>query len=126
MSPAHTLALHLESLGLGTIGQDLHISREPASPDFVTTLYDTGGDEADTDELDIMRPTIQVRVRSFDYAQAHARHLSIRDALHFTDSGFMGVFMTTDVISIGRDDNDRHLLTSNYAISQQLAVNGGM
>ena len=39
------------------------VGTEASSPDTTVTLYDTGGEGPDTDELDIERQTIQVRVR---------------------------------------------------------------
>jgi hypothetical protein len=123
-SPAHDLALHLAGLGIGTFGADsgwsINVSTEPAEPDTVITLYDTGGDEPDTDELDLLRPTFQVRVRGDDYPVVYSKQEAIRDALilpgriETADSVFLGIFMTSDILAIGRDDNDRHLLTANY------------
>lgn len=125
MSPAHDIALYLESIGLGTFGDDIHVSREPVTPEFATTLYDTGGNAPTLINEQLRNPTIQVRVRSNNYPQAYARQEAINAALavdrtsfETDDYRYVGVWMTSDVISIGRDDNDRHLLTANYEIKR--------
>lgn len=128
MSPAHLIALYLAASGVGTFGGEagwsINVSREPVKPFTAITLYDTGGDGPDTDELDWLRPTFQVRVRGTDYPDAYAKQEEIRDLLALpqpitvTHLGkeyeFIGVVMQSDILAIGRDDNDRHLLTANY------------
>ena len=121
MSRAYTLAQYLDAQNAGewaaSSGWSLSVSREPARPDTTITLYDTGGGPPLTDGLDVFEPTIQVRVRSYDYLQAFSKHEEIRDLFHNDDlAPFQGVTMTSDIISIGRDDNDRFLLTANYQI----------
>lgn len=123
-SPSHDLALYLDSLGIGTfagtVGWSINVSREPVAPVDAITIYDTGGLEADTDELDLMQPTFQVRVRSLNFPNAYAKHEAIRDALILpgrlvtADSAYVAVNMNTDIIDLGRDDNDRHILVANY------------
>lgn len=124
-SPAHDLARYLVSQGVGALGGTaqwaISIAAEAEVPDDVVTLYDTGGLEPDTDELDLTRPSVQVRVRSKDYPGAYSKQLAIRDLLtlpnRITVSGgsvFLLVAMSSDIMSIGRDDNGRHVLTANY------------
>lgn len=130
MSPAHLIALYLASNGAGTFGGaakwSINVSREPVNPPEAVTLYDTGGEGPDTDELDLLGPTFQVRVRGPNYAEAYAKHEAIRDLLILdqpitvTPPGasvpaeFIGIVMQSDILAIGRDENDRHLLTANY------------
>lgn len=123
-SPSHEIALHLASVGVGTFGGSspwsIYFASEPASPDDTITVYDTPGGEPDTDELDLFRPAFQIRVRSANYAEAYAKHSTIREILTLPDtitaetSIFIGIEMSTDVAGIGTDDNDRHLLVANY------------
>lgn len=110
--------------GLGTFAGDepfsLYVAVEPAEPNDVVTIYDTGGSGPDTDALDISNITFQVRVRCVTYSEGHSIHEIIRDMLLTNEpvcetSTFVGVAMTTDVIAIGRDENNRHLLTANYS-----------
>lgn len=124
MSPAHELALYLQSEGVGTFGQDIHVSREPVSPGNVVTLYDTGGSAPANYDIELRQPTIQVRVRDVSYPAAQAKQEQIFGILNdiktqaIEGSTYLGVWMTTDILSIGRDDNDRHLLTANYQVQR--------
>jgi len=124
LSPAHLLALYLAANGQGTFGGSskwsINVSREPVAPAEAVTLYDTGGDGPDTDELDLLNSTFQVRVRSGNYAEAYAKQEAIRDLLILPapivqgTAEFIGIVMTSDILAIGRDENDRHILTANY------------
>lgn len=124
MSPAHALALYLEQQGAGTFGETIHVSREPVIPDNVVTLYDTGGGSPANYSIELRQPTIQVRVRDASYTDAVAKQeqiFGILNAIQTQEIGgrtFLGVHMTTEILSIGRDDNDRHLLTANYQIQR--------
>lgn len=123
-SPAHDIALYLAAQSIGTLpwtsGWAVSVALEPVSPDNAVTVYDTGGQEPDTDELDLKRPTFQVRVRSKSYQDAYDKQVEIRDLLILQmpisaqDSDFVGIMMTSDVLAIGRDDNNRHILVANY------------
>jgi hypothetical protein len=128
MSPAHLIALFLATRGVGTfagnVGWSINVAGEPASPPNTVTIYDTGGEGPDTDELDWLRPTLQIRVRAESYAEGYAKQEKIRDLLvldqpiAITHKGkqyeFIGVAMQSDILAIGRDESDRHLLTANY------------
>lgn len=87
--------------------------------DNVITVYGTGGDGPDTDELD-PRPTFQVRTRSVSFADGQDKQEEIRDLLILTQpfvtehSTFVGIVATGDILPIGKDDNGRFLLTANY------------
>lgn len=128
MSPAHAVALYLASQGVGTFGGSaswsINVSREPVSPVDAVTLYDTGGPGPDTDDMDVFFNTFQVRVRSANYASAHSKQEQIRGLL-LAHPSFLhedvryAVNMETDIMHLGRDDNDRHLLTANYRVISQ-------
>lgn len=128
MSPAHELALYLESQGVGVFGGNtdwsLHVSREPASPDNVITLYDTPGSAPANYGIQLRQPSIQVRVRAANYAAGMTKQEEIFSLLNqiqteeIGGSIYLGVYLTTDFQSIGRDDNDRHLLTANYQVQR--------
>lgn len=107
----------------------IHTVMEPDGPGQhadVITIYDTGGGDIDTDELDLASPTFQVRVRCSKYSEGHAKARAIRDLLLRTapivtaGSTFVLVQLTSDVTPIGMDENQRHLLTANYRAVQQL------
>jgi len=133
ISPAHDIALYLAGQDVGTfagtVGWTINVSREPMMPDDAITIYDTGGGEPDTDELDLMHPTFQVRVRArkrllngidTGYEEAYSKHEQIRDLLMLgsplvtVNSIFILINLATEISAIGRDDNDRHLLVANY------------
>jgi hypothetical protein len=120
-SPAHDLAIYLASQGVGQFPGSISVNVEPADPVDVVTIYDTGGDSPDTDQLDLLRPTFQVRVRSMDPEAGYEMQERIRDLLMLpgrivtVNSAFVVITPTSDVAHIGRDDNDRHLTTLNYS-----------
>lgn len=130
-STAYEVALFLASQGVGTLGGDtgwcIGVGREPITPETAVTVYDTGGEDPDTDEQDLLRPTFQVRVRSSSYLNAYDKQEEIRDLLlppsRFVmgSSLYVGVWMSSDVLSIGQDDNDRHLLVANYRAIKELS-----
>jgi hypothetical protein len=127
--------LRIASVGLGTFagatGWAVSVGTEPASPDTAITAYDTGGAGPDTDQLDIEQPTIQVRVRSGKganaYADAYAKQRAILAALlnvkRVVLDGYLyvGITPTSDILPIGRDDNDRFLLTAKFRVTRQPA-----
>lgn len=57
------IALYLQSQSLGTVGTDLFYGYLPASPNTLTTIYDTGGDTPDA-RLGYDYPSIQIRTRA--------------------------------------------------------------
>ncbi len=127
-SVAHEVALLLSDGTLGgTSPWSIYLAVEPNSPVNVVTLYDTGGDRPDTDELDIFHPSFQVRVRGLSYPDAYAKQVEIRDELIHSaafestdgDSRYESIMATSDILSIGRDENDRHLLTANYQVIRE-------
>lgn len=129
MSAAYDIARHIGVQGLGqwaaTSGWGIYCAEEPAAPDSVITVYDTGGRDPLLYGEDVRQPTIQVRVRSHSYLDAYAKHRAIADAMHqifgrVIDTHFyVGVWMTGDIISLGRDGNDRYRLTANYQITRK-------
>jgi hypothetical protein len=119
-SPAHDLAGYLAANGIGTFPGTIAVHVEPADPANVVTLYDTGGEEPDTDELDLMRPTFQVRVRNADPVACYAVQEAIRNLLMLpgrvvtADSVFVMIIPSSDIASLGNDDTNRFLTTLNY------------
>lgn len=121
-SLAHDLAAYLHDQGVGTFphttGWAINVAHEPGDPADSITIYDTGGEGPDTDQLDVERPTIQVRVRSDSYPDAYAKHQAIRDMLIFgpldLEESVVRLVQTSGPFSLGLDDKNRHLLTANY------------
>ena len=129
-SPAGMVAERLVDLSIGSLGSStgwsINVSREPVLPDQCITVYDTGGGQHDTDQLDISYPTFQVRVRAGVYPDAFAKAVAIRSALQgstFTVEGlsFEDVAVATDIADLGKDDQNRSLLTINFRAMMQPA-----
>lgn len=128
MSAAYDLIMHLVSEGFSTFGGSddwsMHLAREPVSPDNVITLYDTGGPAPVNYSINLRQPTIQVRVRCHDYLMGLEKHediyliLNAISTQNIGDWMVLGVHLTTDFLSVGRDSNDRHLITANYQIQR--------
>jgi hypothetical protein len=132
MTPAIELAQYLADNGVGARGGDaqwgIHVSREPAAPNDVITLYDTGGDPPPAISDELRSRSIQVRVRAVDYAAGMAKQQEIFDLLaqpaiegtvnpierNIGTHRYIGIWLTGEVTAIGRDDNDRFLITANY------------
>ena len=125
-SPAHDLALKLDAEYVGVFGSasgwSLAVSTEPDAPVTTITLYDTGGQAPDTDEQDLARPTVQVRVRSESYTDAYSKHMEVRSVFAAISGeqieGHVYVFVLpeTEVVHIGNNENDQVLLTCNYRV----------
>jgi hypothetical protein len=122
-SPSEDIKDMLVTAGLGTFGTNLFIGLEPTTPDICTTIYDTGGEPAEVD-YNYERPTVMVRVRGAEggYRAAHLVAQSIRDELNgkhnvtVNSARYVGIWMQTDVLAIGTDDNGRPLFTINFRI----------
>jgi len=136
-TPAVELAQFLADNGIGQRGGDtqwsVHVSREPAAPDDVVTLYDTGGGEPPSINSNLREFALQVRVRSTDYVAGIARHQLIFNLFAQPDAvtlgvalerniganRYVGIWVTGEVTHIGRDENDRFLLTANYELHRK-------
>lgn len=120
ISTSQDIANYLAAHAVGTFGTDIFIGREPPQPDSCVTIYDTGGLEPDTDDQILLRPKFQIRVRNLTYEGGYAKQCAIRDllilvgAIKTADSVFVGIWLDTDFIALGRDDKDRYLSTMNY------------
>jgi len=117
-SAAYDIATILES---NTIETTCYVNSEPTEPNNCVTIYDTGG----SDPLvvsDVYQPTIQVRVRDLDSQAAYAKQYQIRDLLQdainqvINSTDYIGMWLQGDIISLGRDENSRYILTSNYRL----------
>lgn len=128
-TPAQDIGLHLAGIGLGSIqasdGWSINLATEPAKPDDTITLYDYGGRDALLYGRDLRQPSVQVRVRSREYLAGYAKHTEIVDALHdiidrdIDGHRYVGIWQIGDIQSIGRDDNNRYVMTANYQITRE-------
>lgn len=130
-SPATDISSFLQAQGVGTEGTNLFIGREPADPDFVVSIYDTGGFLPNPKYLRD-EPTIQVRVRGNknDYNNAWIKMQEIKDVmlgaqlqvLNGTD--YVLFVLATDPISLGYDESNRPLIVSNWNLVREMQSGG--
>lgn len=122
-SAAHAIAEYIEGRSIATFrtttGWALAISSEPTEPPNCVTVYDTGGDEWDTDQLDMTTHSVQVRVRAVNYIDACAKCDEISRALRrasFTHNGlnYISIKQSGGLQHIGFNDQNRTLITMNF------------
>jgi hypothetical protein len=124
-SPAKDIADRLQALTIGTLGTNIFLSEEPVDPNECVTIYDTGGSGDVYQDIRLYQPTIQIRTRSMTYPAGYAKQEQVRDALilpvTFTinNTRYIGVWLQSDIMSLGRDANNRYILTANYRIERQ-------
>ena len=104
----------------------LFIGQEPDLPHKVMTIYDTPGDPANPRWL-IDEPTFQIRSRSPLYETAYSQLLNVRELLlglpKTTISGtkYIGIWTTSDIASLQKDEEDRIILVVNFRMVRELA-----
>jgi hypothetical protein len=115
----------LISEGLNSDGFLISAGREPDSPDRTITVYQTGGEDPIPD-LDIWRPSIQVRVRAEREDIAWNRLDAIRNFLSRDNTNlfvngtrYIGVWQTTDILPLGHDENNRQRLVANFRTERE-------
>lgn len=122
-SAAKDIRDHIVALAIAS-GDTVFIGEEPASPNDCVTVYDTGGGDPFPD-IELYDTSIQVRVRNVNYAACYAMQQAIREALiipttvDINGTRYIGIWNTGDIISLGKDQNNRSLLTANYRIERQ-------
>lgn len=128
-SPADTTADFLAAAGIGVVASGLdwsiHIGSEPTEPKKTVTVYDTVGSDPVLSEIDLRRPSVQVRVKSDEYAagwgKANDVHVALVEAgktIH-ASTVTIGWFGQGDVLFIGRDDENNYLFTCNFEMMRQ-------
>lgn len=107
------------------------VSEMSAAPNQAVSFYDEGGEGPDTDELDIVRHLVRVRVRGGKgptYLETYGMAEFIRDLLiepaplETENLHFVGVKVVSNVASEGKDDNDRPLMTMTLEAELQTEV----
>ncbi len=127
-SPAFEIAKLLEAQGVGVFGSDIkwsiNVNQEPVAPSDCITLFDTGSLPY-SPEPKIFEPTIQVRVRSVSHQEGYRKQDQIRAILvdfvnqDFEQSRYIGLWLTSGVLSLGTDETDRYITSSNYRVQRQ-------
>ena len=111
----------------GVSSSILFIGQEPDSPDTVITIYDTLGMMPANPRWLIDEPTFQIRSRSVSYETAYSQLLNARDILlglpktTISSTKYIGVWTTTDIASLQRDEEDRVILIVNFRMVRELS-----
>lgn len=102
-------------------GYTVQVAKEAGSGNAVT-IYDTGGRDPiqplGTSCTPTRRPSVQVRVRHKDYATAYSTAQAIGSALvAYTDSSIKNILQTSDIFSLGQDQNNLWIVTINFNLT---------
>lgn len=125
MTPAQDVARFIEIAGHGVVASTIFVGLEPEAPANCVTVYDTGGGEVETDEVDVFNPSFQVRVRHKSYQAGYTLAAAIRDSLlgllQAANAGrtYYGVAVTADVACLMKDEKDRHVFVASYRTTYQ-------
>lgn len=134
MSPAEEVARYLADNAIGTLaasaGWGVFFSRMPDEPDTAICCIDSGGSGPLVYDEEIREPSIEIRIRGTDPEANHDKAEEIFALLCETggipgpartigDGLYFSFWMDSDFIDLGRDENERHRVTSNYRCNRQ-------
>ena len=102
-------------------GYTVQVAKEPTVTKAVT-LYDTGGRDPiqplGFDCAPLRRPSVQVRIKDSSYPNAYATAQAIGAALvAYTDSNIKNILQTSDIFSLGQDQNNLWIVTINFNLT---------
>lgn len=105
-----------------TFGTNLFISTMPSEPDNSVCLYDTGG--FPQEQYAYEKPTIQIKIRNNSYLNGYNQARDLKYLLSTGDynssdingTRYILIKNTSDVLYLGKDDNNRFLFTINFQI----------
>lgn len=129
--PSFDIATFLAAQGAGTVGTDIFVGMEPASPDLVVTVYDIGG-IAPSPKFLRDEPQVQCKVRGDvnDYQNAWIKAQEVKDILlgaqpqTLNGTDYVLFVQIGDILSLGRDENNRPMITSNWQLVREMASGG--
>ena len=120
-SPAYDIALILQDAGVGIIGTDLFIGKQPDAPDASLTVFDVGGTSPNPiwarDEPEF---SILSRGSSDDYNGGWDKAKEIKDALlglsdqTIGDAIYALFYLRTDTTFISYDSDNRPTFSQNW------------
>lgn len=109
-------------------GENLHVGREPSSPNNTVTIFDTSGSPP---QLTYQRgenyeyPAIQIRVRNVSYADGFSLAKRIQGILHtisgiqINGSFYTLVYSTGDPFLLDWDANNRSRCIINFELQRR-------
>ncbi len=129
--PSSDIATFLAAQGAGTIGTDIFVGMEPSEPDATITVYDTGG-IAPNPKFLRDEPQVQVRIRGAvnDYQNAWIKAQETKDILLgaqpqiLNGTDYVLFVQIGEMIALGRDENNRPLIVSNWQLVREMASGG--
>ena len=101
------------------LGVNLFVGFMPAAVDNCIVVIDTGGGESDpVNAIDDFNFQLYSRNENYQTGYnlqnlAKAELVSITDAFD-EDEVIIGIWVRSNIASLGRDESDRHLFSSNY------------
>lgn len=120
----------LQTAGVGTLGSTIFLSRAPASPDALVTIYETGAGyplytQGSTSGAALIVANIQVVARAAreDYQAARTKITDATTALEaLNDSTISGIrILRVEQVGtptpLGLDDNDRPRVAMTYTVT---------
>jgi len=133
-SPAYDVALMLaDDSGLAlTLGTELFVHREPASPDAAVTVFDVAGFDPDgRSEYEYERPVVNIRVRGVRNTgaqTAYATAKAIWDVLRLVtaeswgNSTYIAIWPTSSIQLVTYDEVDRPVYLLSFRIHRTPSV----
>jgi hypothetical protein len=129
-SPATDTATFLQVGGFGNVGGPgtwpIYVGDEPAQPAECITVFDSPGGGLLSPDESLYEHFMQVRVRAIAYDTGYDKIAAVRDWLAVTTKGkvvgswhYLGFWVTADIASIGRDQQNRHLLVCNFRLNRE-------
>lgn len=130
-SPAADIGQMLEDAGVGTLGTDIFVGRDPDVPILTYAIYDTGG-IAPNPKFLRDEPSVQVRVRGTvnAYEAAYTAAQLVKDILLGAATQVINsidyVLFTEigEILSLGYDESDRPILVSNWRLVREMQSGG--
>ncbi len=136
VSPAQEFSEMIEDASIGTRGSgdawSIHTGSMPDKPDEIIASFDTGSFEPPDPKWSRDFPTVQVLVRGApeDFPNSRAKADAIKNALlgltarTVGSNLYVGIYMLTDIIGLGRDESDRPRFSLNFRTVREQPASG--
>lgn len=104
---------------------DIFIGQEPLDPDECITLYNTTGINSPNPKWNIDDCGLQVRSRALTYEAAYDNILNVKKKLLGRASEtknntlYVGIWATSDIIDMPRDESQRCIMVMNFRIIRE-------
>lgn len=126
MTPAQEIAEYLDTSSVGSFpadtGWSINVNRLPIDPATAIGVFDASGSEIILNDEKLRESNIKIIVRCPSYEDGWEKQEEIFEALNdlvneqLTESFYLGARLKQDISSVGWDDQDRTILTSNFSL----------